>query len=132
MFESGLPIVMVGWDVSHKHARFGPKDEQALRRVSDLAAFCVDIQKGLREFGKSYLKQEGFDLPDPIAMAVALDPEVATITKRLRLGIETKTELTRGATVVDHLRVTGLAPNADVVLEASRERFLDILYDAVR
>lgn len=132
VFESGLPIVMVGWDVSHHHARFSPEDERQLRAVSELSAFCVDIQEGLRAFGKSYLKQEGFDLPDPIAMAVALDPSVATVTKRLRVDIETKSELTRGATVVDHLRVTGKEPNADVVLEASRERFLEILYNSVR
>jgi len=94
--------------------------------------FCVDIQQGLRAFGKSYLKQEGFDLPDPIAMAVALDPSVATVVKPLRVDIETKSELTRGATVVDHLHVTGLDPNANVVLEANRERFLKALYDAVR
>jgi purine nucleosidase len=132
VFESGLPIVMVGWDVSHHHARFSPEDEKQLHAVSDLAAFCVDIQEGLRAFGKSYLKQEGFDLPDPIAMAIALDPSVATVVKRLRVEIETKSELTRGATVVDHLRVTGLEPNADVVLEANRERFLEILYNSVR
>ena len=48
------------------------------------------------------------------------------------VDIETKSELTRGATVVDHLRVTGLEPSTDVVLEASRERFLEILYSSVR
>ena len=132
VFESELPIEMVGWDVSHHHARFSPEDEKRLHAVSDLAAFCVDIQEGLRAFGKSYLKQEGFDLPDPIAMAVALDPSVATVVKRLRVDIGTKSELTRGATVVDHLRVTGLEPNTDVVLQASRERFLEILYSSVR
>ncbi|MEW5825247.1 MAG: nucleoside hydrolase [Candidatus Bipolaricaulota bacterium] len=132
VFESGMPIEMVGWDVSHKRARFSPEDERRLRQVSDLAAFCVDIQKGLREFGKSYLKQEGFDLPDPIAMAVALDPRVATVVQRLRVDIESHSELTRGATVVDHLRVSGKTPNADVVLDADRELFLSHLAAAVR
>ena len=132
VFESGLPIQMVGWDVSHKHATFTSEQADELQAVSDLAAFCVDIQKALREFGISYLKQDGFDLPDPIAMAVALEPDVATLTKRLRVDIETQSELTRGATVVDHLRVSGREPNVDVVLEASRERFLETLYAAVR
>jgi len=132
VFESGLPIKMVGWDVSQKFATFGAKDAEALRRVSPLGAFCVDIQRCLREFGVNQLKLDGFDLPDPIAMAVALDPEVATMTKRLHVDIETKSELTRGATVVDHLGITGKEPNAEVVLEASRERFLHLLYDAVR
>jgi purine nucleosidase len=131
VFESGLPIEMVGWDVSHKHATFTAEEAEALRAASDLAAFCVDIQRALRRFGIEYLKQDGFDLPDPIAMAVALEPDVATTVKRLRVDVETKGELTRGATVVDHLRVTGRQPNADVVLEASRERFLEVLYTAV-
>jgi purine nucleosidase len=132
VFESGLPIEMVGWDVSHKYATFTAEQAAELRGASDLAAFCVDVQKALRQFGIEYLKQDGFDLPDPIAMAVALEPDVATLVRRLRVDIETRSELTRGATVVDHLRVTANEPNADVVLEASRERFLEVLYAAVR
>ena len=131
VFDAGLPITMVGWDVSHKHATFTGEEAEALRSISPLAEFCVDIQKALREFGISYLKQDGFDLPDPIAMAVALEPDVATETRPMRVDIETLSELTRGATVVDHLRVTDRAPNAKVVLAASRARFLDVLRAAM-
>ncbi|UCF09885.1 MAG: nucleoside hydrolase, partial [Candidatus Bipolaricaulota bacterium] len=123
VFESGLPITMVGWDISHKYATFTDEIAETLRATSDLGAYCVDIQRALREFGIEYLKQEGFDLPDPIAMAVALEPDVATLTRHLRVDVETRSELTRGATIVDHLCVTERAPNADVVLEASRQRF---------
>ena len=132
VFESGLPIQMVGWDISHRYATFTSEQADELHAMSDLAAFCVDIQKALREFGISYLKQDGFDLPDPIAMAVALEPDVATVIKHLRVDIEAQSELTRGATVVDHLRVSGREPNVDVVLEASREQFLETLHAAVR
>jgi purine nucleosidase len=48
------------------------------------------------------------------------------------VAIETESELCRGQTVVDHLAVTKHEPNVEVVLEASREKFLRILYDAVR
>ena len=132
VFESGLPIEMVGWDVSHKRATFTAEEADELRAVSELSAFCVDIQAALRRFGIDYLKQDGFDLPDPIAMAVALEPDVATDVRPLRVDVETISELTRGATVVDHLRVTGREPNAKVVLDASRERFLEVLYAAVQ
>lgn len=132
VFESDLPIVMVGWDVSQRFAMFNDEEAEKIRSVSPLGQFCVDIQRCLREFGMNELKLVGFDLPDPIAMAVALDPEVATVTKRLHVAVETRSELTRGATVVDHLGITGQEPNAEVVLEASRERFLRVLYDAVR
>jgi inosine-uridine nucleoside N-ribohydrolase len=33
--------------------------------------------------------------------------------------------------VVDHLGVTGRSPNVEVIVEASRQRFLELLYDAV-
>ena len=132
VFESGLPITMVGWDVSHKYATFTDDEAAALRGVSGLAEFCVDIQRALREFGESYLKQVGFDLPDPIAMAVALDPAIATRMRPMHVEVESKSDLTRGATVVDHLRVSGNQPNAEVVLEASRQGFLDLLYTLLR
>jgi purine nucleosidase len=74
----------------------------------------------------------GFDLPDPLAVAVAIDPEVATETKRLFVAIETESDLCRGLTVVDHLGITGQDPNVEIVFEVSRERFLKLLHDAVR
>ena len=64
-------------------------------------------------------------------MAVALDPAVATLTKRLFVDVETDSALCRGQTVVDHYGITRKTPNVDVVLEASRERFLDLLLRAV-
>ncbi len=133
VFESAIPIKMVGWDASLAHATFNSKEMEKLRNVgTPLAEFCVDIQKVLNKFSVEEMNLEGFDLPDPLAMAVALDPSVATGTKALYVAIETESELCRGQTVVDHLAVTKHEPNVEVVFEASRERFLRILYDAVR
>jgi purine nucleosidase len=73
-----------------------------------------------------------FDLPDPIAMAIALDPTVATDTQHRHVAIETQSGLCRGQSVVDHLQMMGREPNAEIVTEASRERFLLMLHDAVR
>jgi inosine-uridine nucleoside N-ribohydrolase len=132
VFASGLPITMVGWDISVAYATFAPKDAQAVRDVgTPLAQFCIDIQRVVQQFSVETTKLAGFDLPDPIAMSVALDPSVKTLTKRLFVAIETQSDLCRGQAVVDHLGVTNKAANAEVVLEASRERFLDCLYGAV-
>ncbi len=133
VFEAGLRLTMVGIDVSHGAAVFTPDEAAQLRAAGGpLAEFCVDIQACLQRFTVGKLRLAGFDLPDPVTMAVALDPGVVTQQKRLHVAVETGSELCRGQTVVDHLGVTGNAPNVDVVLEASRERFLRILYDAVR
>jgi purine nucleosidase len=68
-------------------------------------------------------------------MAVALDPEVATRIKRRFVAVETGGEWCRGQTVVDHHEIMCAGeyePNVEVVEEASRERFLELLYEAVR
>jgi purine nucleosidase len=131
VFTSGMPLKMVGLDVSRKHAVFTPEESAELRGVgTPLAEFCVDIQRVvLNEW------DGGFELADPIAMAVALDPAVATRTERRFVAVETGGEWCRGQTVVDRHETTivgGYEPNVEVVEETSRERFLELLYEAVR
>lgn len=131
VFESGLPITMVGWDISWKYAVFNAAESAQLRAVdTPLAQFCVDIQSVLNAFTLQETQLEGFDLPDPIAMAVALEPEVA-MTRKLHVAVEVGNGLCRGQTIVDHLGVTKQLPNIEVVMSASRDRFLKLLYDAV-
>jgi len=133
VFGSGMPLTMVGWDVSRTYAVFDPSEAARLRRLgTPLAEFCVDIQQVVNRFALNVTRLEGFDLPDPMAMAVALDPTVATLVKRLYVEIETGGSLCRGQTVVDHLRITGQEPNVNVVLEASRQKFLSILHQSVK
>ena len=132
VFESGMPLTMVGWDISRGYAVFGPEDSARLRGIgTPLAEFCVDIQRVLDAWAKENTNLAGFDLPDPIAMAVALDPSVATETRRLFVAVETGGTWSRGQTVVDHLGVTGREPNVGVVMKASRGRFLEMLHAAV-
>ena len=133
VFESGMPLTMVGWDISCEYAVFAPEDSARLRGIgTPLAEFCVDIQRVLDAWARENTHLAGFDLPDPITMAIALDPAVATETRSLFVAVETGGAWSRGQTVVDHLNVTGREPNVEVVTSASRERFLEILHAAVR
>jgi inosine-uridine nucleoside N-ribohydrolase len=69
-------------------------------------------------------------------MAVALDPGIATKVERRFVAVETGGEWCRGQTVVHHQGIAGVVeeyePNVEVVEEASRERFSEMLYEAVR
>jgi purine nucleosidase len=133
VFESGMPIKMVGWDISRTYAVLGPEDGAALRAMgTPLAHFCIDIQRSVQQFALTTTKLDGFDLPDPIAMAIALDPAVATDTAHCFVVIEAESDLCRGQSVVDRLGYLGCEPNVEVVNEASRERFVQMLFDAVR
>ena len=133
VFESGMPIRMVGWDISRTYAVLTPEEAAGLRALdTPLARFCIDIQRHVQQFALTTTKLPGFDLPDPIATAIALEPGVATRTSRCFVAVETGGEWCRGQSVVDHLDLLGREPNAEVVVEASRERFLRILSEAVQ
>ncbi|QBD76696.1 nucleoside hydrolase [Ktedonosporobacter rubrisoli] len=132
VFSSGMPITMVGWDISRIWATFDTEEAAAIRRIgTPLAEFCIDIQKSVQTYAIENSHLVGFDLPDPIAMAVALDRASIAESKRLFVEIDAESALSRGQTIVDHLGATGNTPNVEVVLAASRERFLEQLRAAV-
>jgi purine nucleosidase len=74
------------------------------------------------------LKEQGdyYD-PDPLAMAVALEPDIIQRVERRFVEIELAGQLTRGQMVVDWSDLSGNPPNATLVLEVDRKRFVDLL-----
>ena len=123
VFESGAPLTMVGWDISRTYAVITPQDAEEFRALGPLGAFSVDIQRTLIEFCRTKTKLDGYDLPDPIATAVALDRRVATQTVRARIEVDPETAQT-------HLRTDG-DPQCEIVVAASRDRFVALLRDAL-
>lgn len=133
VFQSGMPITMVGWDISRKYAVIDDENVKEIRAIdTPLAHFSVDIQNTLTDVAQKDMKLAGFDLPDPIAMSVALDPSVATDVQSLYVEVDLSDGITRGQTIVDHLGVTDKDPNVNVVLKADREKFLDMYYSSIK
>jgi purine nucleosidase len=132
VLQAGLPLEFVGWDISRRHAVIAPDEAASLRAIgTPLAEMCVDIQRILTRFCLEETKLAGFDLPDPIAMAYAIDPAVATETRRVHCAVECDSELTRGMVVMNLLGLSDRQPNALVVTEADGTRFLEMLREAV-
>lgn len=133
VLDSGLAIEFVGWDISRHHAVIDDTTARRLRAIgTPLAEFCIDIQGVVRQFCDESTKLDGFDLPDPIAMAYAVDGSIATATDRVHCAVETESTLTRGMVVMDTLHFCGGEPNALVVTAADSERFVAMLEAAVR
>lgn len=133
VFDSGMKMKMVGWDISRNHACIDPELCDEIKAIgTPLAEFSMDIQNTVKNFSTDITKLPGFDLPDPIAMAIAMDETVATETAHVYVEVIIADGLTRGQTVVDHVNVTKKAPNMEVVFEASRAKFLSMLKAAVK
>lgn len=113
--RSGLKAELIGWHLCREDAALSASDiDLVLGLGTDRARFAIDCNSRARQ---AYLKQSGEDgiaLPDPIAMAVALDVTVGIDWSEHYVDVETASELTRGMTVVDGLNVSGDERNKDV------------------
>jgi purine nucleosidase len=107
VFRSGLPIELIGWQLSREAAVI---DETEIAAVLALktgrAEFAVRCNSTARVAYRQQTGQDGISLCDPIAMAILLDPKLSLDASKHRVEIETASELTRGMTVVDRLGVT--------------------------
>ncbi|VDA78762.1 Pyrimidine-specific ribonucleoside hydrolase RihA [Klebsiella pneumoniae] len=127
VFQSGIPVVMAGLDVTHK-AQILPADIERFRQIGNPVSTIV---AELLDFFMAYHKDEkwGFDgapLHDPCTIAWLLKPVIFTTIERW-VGVETEGKYTQGMTVVDYYHLTGNRPNTTLMLDVDREAFVDLL-----
>ncbi|MBA2596337.1 MAG: nucleoside hydrolase, partial [Chloroflexia bacterium] len=65
---------------------------------------------------------------DALCVAAIVDPSIIT-THPFHADVETTGELTVGRTVIDTHRRRGVAPNADVALDADGEKFVRLMME---
>ena len=106
VFRSGLPIELIGWQLSRGEAVVNQSDIARVQGFnSEIARFAIECNSQARQAYKIQTGEDGISLPDPIAMCVALDPSVGTQWSTHYVDIETHSDLTRGMTVVDRLNL---------------------------
>ena len=134
VFESNLPIEMVPWDVCRGDAGLDDADQRALRAIdTPLAHFFLDCNAAALEAIRRQSGATTLELPDPTAMAVALDPDGIVVEASLDdVAIEVSGTNTRGMSVVDQLHVTGRAPTTTVVRRIDTVLFKSMVLDAAR
>jgi len=108
VMRSGLPIELIGWQLSRGDAVVGETEITHIQGLNtSLARFAVESNSHARQAYKIQTGEDGLCLPDPVAMCIALDPTVGTAWSDHYVEVETQGELTRGMTVVDRLNVAG-------------------------
>ena len=133
VFNSGLAITMVGWDNSYKYAMLKDKEINELKSLkTKYADFCVDIQKTLIELTHASYGFYGFDLPDPITMAIALDNDIILESQQLHVLVDVRDGITRGQTIVDYFNAEQGDQNVRVVTKSDNLGFLNLLTELVK
>jgi purine nucleosidase len=118
-------LTIVPWETAQKYA-LTPQCMDELSAIDTPGAeffrriFKNRAQVQFQEQGISYD-------PDPLAMAVALEPGIVRRAEKRYVKVELAGQLTRGQTVVDWYSLTGNAPNTTFVLEIDRQRYEALL-----
>jgi len=112
VFRSGLPVEMVGWQVSRGDSVLSQAEiGEILALGTDKARFAIECNERAQQAYFTQTGESGLSLADPTAMAVALDRNLGTSWSHHLVEVECASELTRGMTIVDRLNVTHDASN---------------------
>jgi len=129
VFASGIPITMIGLDVTHK-ALFTREHAERLRSTGRAGRFVAELSDFFQQFHERSYGFGGSPIHDAMAIAHVIDPTLVT-TRHANVAVETRSELCDGRTVVDLRGVTGREPNADVGVDVDVERFLELLVSRI-
>ena len=133
VFHSGMPIEMVGWELSRGSAALLPIEIEKITNFgTKLARLAIECNSQALEVSMNIQKDPGLTLADPVAMAVALEPEIVTRQGRYFVEIEVNSELTRGQTIVDELGVLKKTANVQVIWSINAARWKDDLSRCLR
>jgi len=124
---SGLPVEMVGWHTCRGDAVLNEADiAHVLGFNNPVARFAIECNSRAREAYKEQTGEDGISLPDPVTMSIALDSTIGNQWSEHYVDVETRSELTRGMTIVDRLNVAADERNhavwAEVLRKASKTK----------
>ena len=112
VLRSQLPIELVGWQLSRGAAVVNVAEmEDILALGTDFAHFAIQSNSTAATAYKTQTGEEGVALPDPVAMAILLDPALALVCSDHYMDVQVDNGITRGMSVVDRLSVAKDARN---------------------
>jgi purine nucleosidase len=133
VLESGMSTMMIGWEICMRH---GVIDSDAYKEIGMMktkeAEFFIAINRAVRKFYRRYRGMDATTCPDSMTMSIVLNPRVATEVHPKYVQVDTQSDVSRGATVVDSSRVLHRKSNVDVVYQASQQKFRQMLYDLLQ
>lgn len=130
VFKSGIPIVMMPLDVTHKVLTLKSRVEK-LRAIGNRPARAlVEMLEFFERFDVEKYGSDGGPLHDPTVIAYLLKPDLFS-GRDCNVEVETTSPLTAGMTVVDWWQVTGRRHNARVMKEVDADGFFALLTERV-
>ena len=129
VFASGVPLTMIGLDVTHR-ALFTRAHAERVRGAGTAGRVVAELSDFFQLFHERRYRFDGSPIHDAMAVGHVVDPALVT-TVRCNVEVETASEHCDGRTVVDRWGVTGRPLNAEVGVDVDAPRFLELLVDRI-
>lgn len=129
-FKSGVPVVVMPLDVTHKALTTRPRVEAFRALGTEPGRMVAEWTDFFERFDKEKYGSAGAPLHDPCVIAYLLQPDLFH-GREVNVMIETASELTMGMTVADWWRVTDRAPNAMFMGDVDADGFFALLTDRI-
>ena len=126
VFASGVPIVVMPLDVTHK-ALTTAKRVAAFRALGTRVGIATaELLEFFERFDEAKYGSDGGPLHDPCVIAYLVKPELFG-GRRCNVAVETASEITMGMTVIDWWGVTDRPKNAMVMRDIDSDGFFALL-----
>ena len=126
VYRSGAPIVMMPLDVTHKALTTKARIERFRTMGTRVGTATAQLLDFFERFDEEKYGTDGGPLHDPCVIAYLLKPELFS-GRQCNVQIETVSELTMGATVVDWWNITDGPRNALVMRDIDSDGFFALL-----
>lgn len=131
VFESGIPIVMVGLDATHDLSVDRSEVDELIEGDGETATVLKQFLLDLIEACEKFFNVQEAHLHDVLAVIAVYDRTVLS-GDYYHVDIETKGSLTYGKTVVDIHDVYSKEKNAFVALHADKKKAMSIMKEKLR
>ena len=132
VFDAWPELTMVSWEATMSHAIGAEKLAKLQGNDNPRGKFFDAISSKIIKYISEIMKRDVLFAADPLAMAVALEPDIVTKMAKHHVHVERMGGASRGQTIVDWNNRTGNEANANIVLEVDEERFFDLFHAGVR
>ncbi|MEO0563272.1 MAG: nucleoside hydrolase [Chloroflexota bacterium] len=120
VFDAFTDIVQVGWEATLANPLPWSVHDELCALDTPLGRFYAGISDKVT--ARTRQRYDGHLLPDPLAMAVALEPSTITESEHRHVSVELHGTLTRGQTVVNYTALESGPKNTQIVRRVDMER----------
>ncbi len=128
VFRSGIDIVMMPLDVTHKALTKKDRVERFRKLGTRVGIATAQMLDFFERYDEEKYGSDGGPLHDPCVIAYLLNPNLFK-GRTCNVTVETMSELTMGSTVVDWWGVTKRPKNALVMRDIDDDGFFDLLVE---